>query len=94
MYNDNLKESFKIYNIEENEVYNEEKQNLNFNSLYEMCNINKENNELISENKELKIKLDLHKTIILNIYSLVKDFNNKLELIIKDFRKILDNDKK
>jgi len=94
MYNDNLKESFKIYNIEENEVYNEEKQNLNFNSLYEMCNVNKENNELICENKELKIKLDLHKTIILNIYSLVKDFNNKLELIIKDFKKILDNDKK
>ena len=62
MNNDNLKKSFKIYNIEENDVYNEE--NVNFNSLYELFNVNKDNDELIRENNELKNKLHLNKTLI------------------------------
>lgn len=92
MNNDELKKSFKIYNIEENEVYNEE--NINFNSLYEILNVNKDNDELSKENNELKNKLQLNKTLILNIYSLVRDFNNKFDLIIKEFKALLENDKK
>jgi len=92
MNNDDLKKSFKIYNIEENEVYNEE--NINFNSLYEILNVNKDNDELSKENNELKNKLQLNKTLILNIYSLVRDFNNKFDLIIKEFKALLENDKK
>lgn len=92
MNNDELKKSFKIYNIEENEVYNEE--NINFNSLYEILNVNKDNDELSKENNELKNKLQLNKTLILNIYSLVRDFNNKFDLIIKEFKSLLENDKK
>lgn len=91
MNNNDLKKSFKIYNIEENEIYNEE--NVNFNSLYDLFNKNIENDELFKENNELKNKLQLHKTLILNIYSLVKDFNNKFEIILKDFKILLENDK-
>ena len=64
--------------------------NINFNSLYEIFNVNKNNDELLKENNELKTKLKLNKTLILNIYSLVKDFNNKFENIINDFKKILE----
>ena len=92
MNNNDLKKSFKIYNIEENEEYNEEI--VNFNSLYEMFNVNKENDKLLKENNELKTKLQLNKRLILNIYSLVKDFNNKFENIIKEFKNLLENDKK
>ena len=81
MNNNDLNKSFKIYNIEENETYNEE--NINFNSLYEIFNVNKNNDELLKENNELKTKLKLNK-------SLVKDFNNKFENIINDFKKILE----
>ena len=88
MNNNDLNKSFKIYNIEENETYNEE--NINFNSLYEIFNVNKNNDELLKENNELKTKLKLNKTLILNIYSLVKDFNNKFENIINDFKKRLE----
>lgn len=94
--NDDLKKSFKIYNIEENEEYNQEtvSENINYNSLYEIFSVNKENDELIKENNDLKNKLQLNKTLILNIYSLVRDFNNKFDNIIKDFKNLLENDKK
>lgn len=94
--NDDLKKSFKIYNIEENEEYNQEtvSENINYNSLYEIFSVNKENDELIKENNDLKNKLQLNKTLILNIYSLVRDFNNKFDNIIKDFKNFLENDKK
>ena len=57
--NDDLKKSFKIYNIEENEEYNQEteSENINYNSLYEIFSVNKENDELIKENNDLKNKL-------------------------------------
>ena len=94
--NDDLKKSFKIYNIEENEEYNQEtvSENINYNSLYEIFSVNKENDELIKENNDLKNKLQLNKTLILNIYSLVRDFNNKFDNIIKEFKNLLENDKK
>lgn len=57
---------------------------IDFNSLYEIFNINKENDELIKENNELKNKL-------MNLFSLVNEFNNKIENLKKNF---MENDKK
>lgn len=94
MNNDNLKKSFKIFNIEENEVYNEEikTNDINFNSLYDIFDLNKNNDELFKENIELKNKLKLNKSLILNIYSIVREFNNKFDNIIKDFKHLLEDD--
>lgn len=94
MNNDNLKKSFKIFNIEENEVYNEEikTNDINFNSLYDIFDLNKNNDELVKENIKLKNKLKLNKSLILNIYSIVREFNNKFDNIIKDFKHLLEDD--
>jgi len=81
MNNENLSittNSFKIYN---SEIRNNENDNneIDYNSLFSfIINNNNNNNELQKENLKLK-------KIINDLFSMVKEFNDKIENLKKEF---------
>jgi len=78
MNNENLSittNSFKIYNSEINDNDNDNKE-IDYNSLFSFI-INNNNNELQKENLKLK-------KIINDLFSMVKEFNDKIENLKKE----------